>query len=287
MATLYDNPANLAMLALGTGMMEAGGPTQQPMSIGQALGTGMDRAMQMYQTAMQGQIQMQELQYQREERERANEAWESVGQKLTGENVSMMDIAKQMLGSRHTAPYGAQLLATSIKAAPDPMEQLNLQLYKEGLAKQRKINEIRAGLPGMEGEKKRLAEAQLAYLEAGGTVDTLDQVVLPPESPGLFANFTKLFGAGDQAPPAGQPPAARPPAQAAQPAYALPRNLRTNLQRMMYFHDQDFSPERIKNMSREDAAQVLNVLQNTTLITSKERRERDAAIKRLEDKLWQ
>lgn len=50
---MFEDPRQQALLGLSTGLLQAAGPSARPVSLGQALGGGMQNAMQMYQAAKQ------------------------------------------------------------------------------------------------------------------------------------------------------------------------------------------------------------------------------------------
>jgi hypothetical protein len=52
---MFSNPETMGLLAAASGMLQAGGPSRTPVSLGQALGQGMGAGMQGYQAAQQAQ----------------------------------------------------------------------------------------------------------------------------------------------------------------------------------------------------------------------------------------
>lgn len=87
---LLDNPQDAATMQMAMGLLQAGGPSRTPVSLGQAIGSSGQDAMQVYRQAQQDQIarkmkgmQMEEMQSQLDAQKRQSGFLEQAAQQIT------------------------------------------------------------------------------------------------------------------------------------------------------------------------------------------------------------
>lgn len=80
----FQDPRTQGLLGLASGLLQAGGPSMRPISLGQALGGGIQQGLGAFNVAQQRQLQNRIVQQQLEERQRQREAITGLQQRIPG-----------------------------------------------------------------------------------------------------------------------------------------------------------------------------------------------------------
>lgn len=273
-----QDPRSMMLLGLGTGMMEAGGPSLTPTSGGQQMSRAIGQAYNFYNQAMQGRMAEKELAFKEQQMNRTIQQQEAEDKAYAraaeimqntpgGPNAAMKALISDPLTSRlAVGSMGAWLAG---QKPTDPFQQMFLDQMKEkeSLNKRRVELQKAVDIADRRGDKegRRLAEQRLNWFDTyNGDMSGFEPT---KEKPGWLDS---LFGGngGGQAFDAGS---IRKEEQARQES-AKQQKANTMKQTDVIKHGmqiiQDFqNPEAVRQLSDQDAqylADQIKGLQNAS-----------------------
>lgn len=209
--TMFSDPQQQGLLGLASGLLAAGGPSTKPVSIGQALGVGLNQGMNAYQAALQAkemqdykkqQIALMKLKEMRDQAEFDNRnkwlnavmGWQPQPQSnykfdenQTGEDSvqSMRDKGNALSGNPIPSPSNGLNINTIMQGAimgmPGAKELLDIYKYQNEPQKLEAGSTYRDRITGQERYMPKLdtgaaIDAQGNYINMPGYVNSVSQL---------------------------------------------------------------------------------------------------------------